>query len=247
MDCVTGSTANLTFAVLADNHTSLMHGWVPAVVQALSAALLLVAVGRRSRRWRLLLLPVAAMLGAALAGMSHWYIENRGLADDPAPQLLWWWIAGTGAAAVILISGWHAARWWRRSAALLCVPLCLLSAALTLNLWVGYFPTVQTAWDQLTAGPLPDQTDAAGIAAIAAAGLQPAHGSVVPVAISDDASHFKHRGEVVYLPPAWFASNPPPQLPTVMMIGGEFNTPRRLAAGRQRREDHRRLGRHPRR
>ena len=41
----------------------------------------------------------------------------------------------------------------------LAVPLCLLSAALALNLWVGYFPTVQTAWNQLTAGPLPDQTD----------------------------------------------------------------------------------------
>jgi S-formylglutathione hydrolase FrmB len=45
------------------------------------------------------------------------------------------------------------------------------------------------------------------------------------VAISEDASHFKHRGEVVYLPPAWFSSSPPPPLPTVMMIGGEFNTP----------------------
>jgi S-formylglutathione hydrolase FrmB len=225
MDPVTGSTANLPFVVLADNHTSLMHGWVPAVVQGFSAALLLVAIGRRSRRWSLLSLPVAAVLGAALAGMSHWYIENRGLADDPAPQLLWWWIGGTGAAAAILILGWRTAHWWRRSAALVSVPLCLLSAALTLNLWVGYFPTVQTAWDQLTAGPLPDQTDAAGIAAMAAAGLQPPHGSVVPVSISDDASHFKHRGEVVYLPPAWFASSPPPQLPTVMMIGGEFNTP----------------------
>ena len=29
--------------------------------------------------------------------------------------------------------------------------------------WGGYFPTVQTAWDQLTAGPLPDQTDAASV------------------------------------------------------------------------------------
>jgi S-formylglutathione hydrolase FrmB len=47
----------------------------------------------------------------------------------------------------------------------------------------------------------------------------------VPVTISENASHFKHRGEVVYLPPAWFASTPPPALPTVMMIGGEFNTP----------------------
>jgi S-formylglutathione hydrolase FrmB len=225
MDSVTGSTANLAFAVLADNHTSLMHGWVPGVVQAVSVAMLLVAVGWRSRLWRLLFLPAAAVLGAASAACASWYIAHAGLADDPAPHLLWWWIAGSGAAAAIVILGWGSARWWRRSASLLSVPLCLLSAGLTLNLWVGYFPTVQTAWDQLTAGPLPHQTDAAGVAAMAAAGLQPAHGIVVPVRISEDASHFKHRGEVVYLPPAWFSSSPPPPLPTVMMIGGEFNTP----------------------
>ena len=39
------------------------------------------------------------------------------------------------------------------------------------------------------------------------------------------ASQFKHRGEFVYLPPAWFAAVRAPRLPTVMMIGGEFNTP----------------------
>ena len=39
------------------------------------------------------------------------------------------------------------------------------------------------------------------------------------------ASGFKHRDEYVYLPPAWFRSDPPPTLPTLMMIGGEFNTP----------------------
>src|SRR6202011_4449788 len=61
--------------------------------------------------------------------------------------------------------------------------------------------------------------------AMAARGVQPQHGSLVPVTIPDGASHFKHRGELVYLPPAWFVSTPPPQLPTVMMIGGEFNTP----------------------
>ncbi|MFZ1164093.1 alpha/beta hydrolase [Mycobacterium sp.] len=225
MDAVTGSLANLPTAVLADNHTSLMHGWVPGVVQAVSVVALLVAVGWRSRLWRLVWLPVAVVLGAALAALSHWYIDNRGLADDPAPHLLWWWIAVSGSAAAVAALGWRTARWWRRSASLLSVPLCVLSAALTLNLCVGYFPTVQTAWDQLTSGPLPYQTDAAGVAAMAAAGLQPAHGIVVPVTIPDDASHFRHRGEVVYLPPAWFTSSPPPPLPTVMMIGGEFNTP----------------------
>jgi S-formylglutathione hydrolase FrmB len=225
MDGVTGSTANLALALLFDNHTSLMHGWVPGVVQAASVALLLVAVGWRSRRWRVVSLPLAAVLGGSLAAWSHWYIDNRGLADDPAPQPLWWWIAVTGAAAAVAVLGWRNARWWRRGASLLAVPLCLLSAALTLNLWVGYLPTVQTAWDQLTAGPLPYQTDAASVSAMAASGIAPAHGSVVPVTIPDDASHFKHRGELVYLPPAWFSSPPTAHLPTVMMIGGEFNTP----------------------
>src|SRR6202453_2155367 len=192
MDNVTGSTANLAFAVLADNHTSLMHGWVPGVVQAVSVAMLLVAVGWRSRLWRRLFLPVAAVLGAAFAVCSNWYIAHAGLADDPAPHLLWWWIAGSGAAAAIVILGWGSARWWRRSASLLSVPLCLLSAGLTLNLWVGYFPTVQTAWDQLTAGPLPHQTDAAGVAAMAAARLQPAHGSSLPGGTSRERRLFKH-------------------------------------------------------
>jgi S-formylglutathione hydrolase FrmB len=225
MDCVTGSTANLAILVLAENHTSLMHGWLPSVIQAVSVTVLLTAVGWRSRRWRLLWLPVAAALGAALAVWAHWHITTDGVADDPAPRLLWWWITSSGAAVAVVVLGWRSARPWRRCASLLAVPLCLLSTGMTLNLWVGYFPTVQTAWDQLTAGPLPDQTDAASVNAMAAAGVQPAHGSVVPVTIPAEASQFKHRGELVYLPPAWFTSSPPPQLPTVMMIGGEFNTP----------------------
>jgi S-formylglutathione hydrolase FrmB len=45
------------------------------------------------------------------------------------------------------------------------------------------------------------------------------------VNISADASHFPHRQELVYLPPAWFGSNPPPRLPTVMMVSSAFNTP----------------------
>ena len=64
----------------------------------------------------------------------------------------------------MLVAGWRGARWWRRGASRAsAVPLCLLCAALALNLWVGYFPTVQTAWNQLTAGPLPDQTDQATV------------------------------------------------------------------------------------
>jgi S-formylglutathione hydrolase FrmB len=210
---------------LATSHTSLMHGWVPIAVQVVAGIVLALAVGWRSRRWRVVWLPAAALVGGVAAYATHWYIVDRGLSEEPAPAALWLWIALTGMAAAVLILGWRSAHRWRRGAAFAAVPLCLLSAALVLNLWVGYFPTVQSAWNQLTSGPLPDQADKATVSAMAAKGTRPVHGSVVPVVVPADSSHFKHRGELVYLPPAWFASNPPPQLPTVMMIGGQFNTP----------------------
>ncbi|MEY8016543.1 alpha/beta hydrolase [Mycobacterium servetii] len=211
--------------LMASGHTSLMHGWVPLTTQVLAAAVLTLAAGRRSRRWRTVWLPGAVLLGGAAAYATHWYVADRGLSNDPAPSAVWVWIALTGTATAVLLLGWRTARRWRRGAALAAVPLCLLSAALAVNLWAGYFPTVESAWNQIVSGPLPDQTDQATVTAMAAKGTRPSHGSVLPVTIPSVASHFKHRGELVYLPPDWFATSPPPKLPTVMMIGGQFNTP----------------------
>jgi len=189
--------------------------------------LLLAAIGWRTRRWRLVWLPWTALVGAALAVAVYWYIASQGLSDDnnPAPVSLWIWIGLTGVAAAVLLAGWRSARWWRRGVSAVALPACLLCAALALNLWVGYFPTVQTAWNQLTAGPLPDQTDTVTVVAMQKRHAIPPKGTVVPVNIPDAGSGFKHRGELVYLPPAWYATDPPPPLPTVMMVGGEFNTP----------------------
>lgn len=213
-------------------HTSLMHGWVPIAAQAGTAVAVALALGWRTRRSphaggtpRWIVLPVAGLLGLAAVAGAYWYLADDGLADDSAPPQLWVWIALAGAAAGVLVLGWSGASWWRRGVSVLALPLCLLSAALALNLWVGYFPTVQTAWSQLTAGPLPNEADQATVTAMAARGILPAQGRVLPVTIPADASHFKHRGELVYLPPVWFTQSPPPTLPAVMMIGGEFNTP----------------------
>lgn len=205
--------------------TSLMHGWLPLTVQVAAGCVLVLALGWRSRRWRLLWLPTAALAGVAVAVMANWSISDNGLAGDPAPPQLWVWISVTGLAVVAAIAGWRNTRWWRRGASLVAVPLCALCAALMLNLWVGYFPTVHTAWNQLTAGPLPDQTDQATLTQMVAKHAIPARGTVVSVSIPSAASSFRHRGEWVYLPPAYFATDPPPKLPTVMMVGGEFNTP----------------------
>jgi hypothetical protein len=92
-----------------------------------------------------------------------------------------------------------------------------------LNQCVGYYPTLQRAWGDLTSGPLPDQTDAKDLPG--PRNTHPDTGKLVPVDIPDQGSGFKHRREYVYLPPAWFTGDAPPKLPAVMMIAGEFSNP----------------------
>ena len=170
-----------------------MHGWVPIAIQILTAMLLTFAIGWRTRRWRLLWLPVSALTGVSLAWVTHWNIATNGLAGDPAPPGLWVWLALTGLAVGVAALGWRSADWRRRGASLLTVPLTMLCAALMLNLWVGYFPTFSTAWGQLTGGPLPGQTDHATIAKMVAARSVPAKGKLVPVDIPATESKFAHR------------------------------------------------------
>jgi S-formylglutathione hydrolase FrmB len=203
----------------------LLHGWLPVAVQVFALIVAVTAIGLRRRRWRTWASPAALGVAALVTGLSYWYIASLGVAGDPAPLWLWLWIAMSGLAAAVLLLGWPGARWWRRGLAVLSVPLCVLCATLALNNWVGYFPTVLAAWNQLTSGPLPDQVDRLQVTEMQVAGTKPTKGVVVPVSIGADASHFPHRQELVYLPPAWFNSNPPPRLPTVMMISSAFNTP----------------------
>lgn len=203
----------------------MLHGWLPLATQALALLVGLIVIDWRRRSWAKRALPVALIAAVALTALAYWYIASLGVAGDPAPKSLWLWIAMSGLTAAVLVLGWKGARWWRRGLAVLSVPLCALCASMALNLWVGYFPTVLAAWNQLTSAPLPDQIDRLQVTAMQVAGTRPDKGVVVPVNIDSDASHFPHRQELVYLPPAWFNTNPPPRLPTVMMIGSAFNLP----------------------
>jgi S-formylglutathione hydrolase FrmB len=207
------------------HHLSLMHGWIPVTVQIVAAAVLIAAIGWRNRRWRLVRLPLSVLVGVVAGVGVYWFIGAEGLAGEPAPNSLWIWTGLAGLAVAVLVAGWRSAAWWRRGVSALAVPLCLLCTALAVNVWTGYFPTVETAWGDLTAGPLPDQIDTATIAAMQQHHNIPAKGTVVPIDTGDAASGFRHRQEIVYLPPAWYATNPPPRLPALMMVGGEFNTP----------------------
>jgi S-formylglutathione hydrolase FrmB len=207
-----------------DPGTSLISGWLPITVQALAFAVLIAAIGWRSPRWRLRWLPAAAVVGLVVAAVAYWYVDYQGWGDDP-PWIMWVWIAATGLAIGVVVLGWPSAPWWRRAVSILAVPLTAISAGIALNVSLAYLPTVQTAWQTATGAQPPDSVDESELAAMVRDGVRPTRGTVVSVKIPDDQSGFAHRRELVYLPPAWFESSPPPRLPAVMMMSGEMGSP----------------------
>jgi S-formylglutathione hydrolase FrmB len=202
---------------------SLLGGWFPITIEILSIVVLIAAIGWRTRRWRLVWVPISAAIGVVAALGARTYMNSEGLASDPAPFLLWVWTALGAATIAVAALGFRSARWWRRGLSLLAIPLVVVSALTVLNQWVGYYPTIQKAWGDLTSGPLPDQIDAKDLPGLR--NTHPDTGKVVTVNIPDTGSGFKRRSEYVYLPPIWFTGNTPPKLPAVMMIAGEFSNP----------------------
>jgi S-formylglutathione hydrolase FrmB len=216
--------ANNDDAAAHNPGTSLISGWLPIAIQAVAFAALLAAIGWRSRRWRLRLLPAAGAVGLVVAAVAYWYVGYQGWGDGP-PWGMWVWIALTGLALTVLVLGWPSAPWWRRVVSILAVPLAAISAANVLNASLGYLPTVRTAWEMATGAQPPNWIDQSRLAVMVASGARPARGTIVSVKIPDDQSGFAHRDELVYLPPVWFESSPPPRLPAVMMIGAEMGDP----------------------
>jgi len=121
---------------------ALTHGALPHLLEV---AALIVVVLAAARRVGLPVIAIAAGCGLALAAAAHSYIAAIGIAGDPAPRPLWLWIALTGFCAVVAVLGWRRARWWRRLVSVAAVPACALCAVLMVNVWVGYFPTVDSA------------------------------------------------------------------------------------------------------
>ena len=185
---------------------------------------LVVAIGWRSRRWRMISVPVALFVGVALTGAVLVHRGSRvgrrsGAAGHVGVDHVDRAGRGGGRAGMARRPLGH------RGVSVVAVPLCVLCAALTVNMWVGCFPTVGTAWDRMTGAPLPGETDRATVAELQQQHRAPDWRTIVSVRIPDHASGFKHRDELVLLPPAWYTSTPPPPLPVVMMIGGEFGNP----------------------
>ncbi len=200
---------------------SLLDGWFPWTLRITAAILVVLATGWRNRRWRARWLPVAA--GTAAAGaIGAWFAIPATLAvTDPLPTEAWIWFAGLVFAALMLILGWRSGRWWRRGVALLAVILTTATLVNSVNASIGYYPTIRDAWRTVSHAPMSAAVDLAQLGAVPPA---TSTGRIVAVTIPDTLSHFRHRREFVYLPPAWFR-RPRPHLPVLELIGGVFAAP----------------------
>jgi S-formylglutathione hydrolase FrmB len=204
---------------------SLVHGWVPVVVEVLAITAFVAGAARRPRGWYPRWVVWAVAAGLAVALMGNWLLTDLGVAGEPAPSVLWAWAGLTGSAAITIVLGWSGSHWFRRNLTVFATAVCLLCTGVVINGWIGYFPTVDVAWATLIDAPVPGSADWDAVRARQRTAPGAGSGSVLEVAIPATASGFAHRDELVYLPPAWFSSVPAPQLPVVMMIGAEFHTP----------------------
>lgn len=204
---------------------SLISGWVPITLELLAVAALMFAIGRPPRSELLRWVTIALLAGVLFAVVVRVTVRYQGWSERAASVGTVLWVVITGFAAAIMIVAWRGSQWRRRTVSVLAVVLAVVCAFVQLNAATGYFPTVQALWQRVTGSEPPQWIDEAALLAMRQSGEEPTRGTIVWVDVPRDASGFGHRRELVYLPPAWFRSDPPPRLPAVMAIGAEFSHP----------------------
>ena len=210
------------------DHISLLHGFVPVVVDVGAIALVaVVALALRRHPWR----AAVAMTAAIAAVATYSYVVNL-----PAqfrgrfPTSFFLWAAAPIALAIAVAWCWRHLATWPRVAAVVAVPFLVMSAAEQVNRFYGYVPTI----GDLVGAPLPGQVDLGRVMSMveprwapgfrAAAARVPTSGVLIGVQNPAPASRFRHRGTYVWLPPAWF-EHPRPKLPAVMLLEGSPGSP----------------------
>ncbi|MFF1906509.1 alpha/beta hydrolase [Kitasatospora sp. NPDC058218] len=214
----------------------LTTGPLPYVVLATGwAALLVLAVGRGRRWWRVRL-PSALGTAAALLALLTFVVDEWWF---PFPggiplQVVGW----TGAALLglsLVVHRMSGLTWRRRLLAIGLGALVALMAVTQVNIGFGQFPTGRVAlapWLTRTERSIPPQVASTTAAPpgrplsevwVPPADL-PAKGSVREVPIPGSRSGFEARDAYIYLPPAYEAT-PRPLLPVLILLSGQPGTP----------------------
>jgi hypothetical protein len=67
---------------------SLLGGWFPITVEIVTVVALVAVVGWRTKRWRLIWVPVSVVVAVLGALGARLYMDTQGRASDPAPLTL---------------------------------------------------------------------------------------------------------------------------------------------------------------
>ncbi len=223
----------------AASRVSLVAGWFPRAVVALTIVALAVGVVAARRRWRRLAY-LALGVTAAMVVLAQ-VVARLELIAYTYPTSFYVWIGLVVFATGVATMAWRPSGWWRRVMALGAVVVSFLMAATLINQHYAYFPTPaalfgQVAIDEISPSHMvalarmasaravakPPTADETAIE-LATAAPPPKklrdHGAVVTVDLPARHSGFAHRDAVVYLPPVWFSA-PRPTLPVIMMLTG---------------------------
>jgi len=194
--------------------------------------------GAVSVRWLAVWVPLIVLAAGGVTAALTWLINNvwRPFPDLlPFPLLLWSWVALTGlllaVARQVLLRTWP-----RRAAAVAAGVLVLAAAANQVNDSFQAYPSLRVAlapW--LDPKPVLTKTvrvtESVARPGQAVEGIwhpprgMPESGAVYQVNIPGVTSGFAARPGYLYLPPAYLAT-PRPQLPVLVLLGGQPGDPR---------------------
>ncbi len=214
---------------------SLLGGVIPAIVSIVGTLAMAFLLIRRSRPW-MRRVPTGIAVAIVVVGVADLTLLAWKPFPDPLPARVLFW-AGFAILAIALAGLRIPSNGWPGRAALAPAILgAVLLAAIKINAFYGYWPTVGAALNISTA----KETDFAAIAAprptVAGAPDEalarswhapsdmPRTGEITRVAIAGAKSGFRARPASMYLPPAYLAS-PRPLLPVLVLIPGQPGGP----------------------
>lgn len=219
---------------------SLVSGALPAVLVGCAAVGFGFLLVRRTRRWRLVVLPAVAVVSALGAWFLDWVVESWWRPfPDAVPALAVVWTGIVLAALGLAIGHFSHSRWWRKLAAVVAALTVLAAGSNEINRFYGYYPNVAA----VIGLPPPQQAPLPPIQSWAAQSSKqqiepgpslnrwqaprnmPAAGVVSEVEIPGVKSHFLARHGWVYLPPAYLTARRP-LLPVLILLPGQPGAPR---------------------
>ncbi|WP_027343508.1 alpha/beta hydrolase [Hamadaea tsunoensis] len=230
---------------------SLVTGVVPGVVVIIGALALVYLLARRSRRWWLVQVPVAAAVSAGLVLLAAYLVNNVfQLFPDPLPTEVLVWL-GVAVFALLLAvmrptarlaardkpSPAPGSRWYAWIASIVAALLVILACGAQINSFYAQYPTLGSLFGtdapELTAFGDVNGKQVTLIAPPPGGTLSqvwsppagmPAQGAVSEVPIPGTISGFPARPAYVYLPPAYLVQ-PRAQLPVLMLLPGQPGGP----------------------